>query len=132
MIKKNIVILQILLALAVSLSAQTVMPLKVMRQDIVKIPWGLTNLSVVDGRLYGSYNGVLFSSSLKDGMVLNMEPDTTLRALAMMPNYVVGNPCDSMLYYTTSYDEEVSGFYVFSRRQYGCVFLERKGGAGRL
>ena len=64
MIKKSIVILQILLALAVSLSAQAVMPLKVMRQDNVKIPWGLTNLSVVDGRLYGSYNGVLFSSSL--------------------------------------------------------------------
>lgn len=118
MIKKSIVILQILLALAVSLSAQAVMPLKVMRQDNVKIPWGLTNLSVVDGRLYGSYNGVLFSSSLKDGMVLNMEPDTTLRALAMMPNYVVGNPCDSMLYYTTSYEEEVNGFYVHTQERW--------------
>lgn len=75
-------------------------PITVVPQDNVKLSWGLKNLSVVDGRLYGSSNGVMVGSEMSDGMVYMLRPDTLAYFLGSDFSYVVRNPHDSLLYFS--------------------------------
>lgn len=103
--KKNALILALLLPFA--LQAQR--PITVIPQDNVKLSWGLKNLTIVDGRLYGCSNGVMVGSEMTDGMVSMLRPDTLAHYLGSDFNYVVRNPKDSLLYFSRM--DESSGRY---------------------
>lgn len=106
---KKFAFLLSLLLLALALQAQR--PITVIPQDNVKLSWGLKNLSVVDGRLYGSSNGVMVGSEMSDGRVYMLRPDTLAHYLGSDFCYVVRNPLDSLLYFSRM--DESSGRYGF-------------------
>lgn len=104
---KKIAFLLPLTLLAFALQAQR--PITVVPQDNVKLSWGLKNLTVVDGRLYGCSNGVMVGSEMSDGRVYMLRPDTLAHYLGSDFNYVVRNPYDSLLYFSRM--DESSGRY---------------------
>ena len=95
--KKNAIYLTLLLT-AFVLQAQR--PITVIPQDNVKLSWGLKNLTVVDGHLYGCSNGVMVGSEMSGGMVYMLRPDTLAHYLGSDFSYVVRNPYDSLLYFS--------------------------------
>ena len=109
---KKIALLPLLLPIA--LLAQR--PITAFPQDNVKLSWGLKNLSVVDGRLYGSSNGVMVGSEMSDGIVTMLRPDTLAHHLGSDFSYVVRNPRDSLLYFSQM-DESTGryGLYVHTK-----------------
>ena len=100
------------LFLGCDLSAQTISPIAVSVQSNVPIPWGLDNLSVSNGQLYCSSRGVMLSSSLADGTVYSLYPDTMLAQMGIEADYVVRNPRDSSLYFTYR-EENVTHLYLY-------------------
>lgn len=80
-------------------------------QDNVKLPWGLYNLSVVDGRLYGCSDGMMMTDVLSGDYVWAMQPDTLLKRMHDGLQYVVRNPRDKRLYFCVTTDG-VSQLYV--------------------
>lgn len=68
-------------------------------QENVKLPWGLYNLSVVDGRLYGCSAGMMMTDVQSGDYVWAMEPDTLLKRMHEGLQYVVRNPRDGRLYF---------------------------------
>ena len=63
--KKILLILALLSAL--TLTAQSIHPVTARPVSSLRLPWGLSNLSVVDGRLYASQSGVLVSAATTNG-----------------------------------------------------------------
>jgi len=104
---KQFALLLAFLGLSLALSAQR--PITVVPQDNVKLSWGLKNLSVVDGRLYGCSNGVMVGSEMSDGRVYLLRPDTMAHYLGSDCSYVLRHPKDSLLYF--SHMDESSGRY---------------------
>ncbi len=101
---KKTVLLLIQLSLVMVLCAQH--PVKVVPQDNVRLLWHFENLSVVDGRLYGSSNGLLMGAAISDGRVGMFAPDSLTQSTGSDCSYLVRNPQDSLLYYIRS---EASG-----------------------
>lgn len=80
-------------------------------QENVKLPWGLYNLSVVDGRLYGCSEGMMMTEMQAGDYVWAMEPDTLLSRMHDGLQYVVRNPRDGRLYFCVT-TEGSSRLYV--------------------
>ena len=91
--------------------AQTDAFLTIGRQDNVKLPWGLYNLSVVDGRLYGCSEGMMMTEVQAGDYVWAMVPDTMLKRMHEGLQYVVRNPRDGHLYFCVAV-EGTSQLYV--------------------
>lgn len=84
-------------------------PIDVAPQDNIKISWGLKNLTMVDGRLYGYMGGVMVGSEMHEDMVYVLRPDTLANFLGSDLSYVVRNPRDGLLYFSRM--NESSGRY---------------------
>ena len=76
--KKILSTLLLLLSTMVIAMAQGGAPLNVTPLSGIALPWGLGNLSIVDGRLYACQNGVLVCASENDGTVTSLQPGTAL------------------------------------------------------
>lgn len=112
MIRVKRLLLVFALLLSLGLSAQTVSPISVSAQSNVPIPWGLDNLSVVSGQLYGYSRGVMLASSLTRGTICSLYPDTILSKMGIEADYVVRNPRDSSLYFTHR-EEGITHLYLY-------------------
>lgn len=99
---KKLALLCVLLCCAAMVSAQQGAFFSIEAQKHVKLPWGASQLSIVDGRLYCINDGVVLSSPLTDDGVLSLQPDTVVGRLDDNIAYVVRNPRDSSLYFTTT------------------------------
>ncbi len=100
-----------ILLLTTTLMAQR--PVRVAPQDNVKLSWPLTNLSIIDGGLYGYSDGLRVTAGITDGRVSMFLPDTLAKTLGAEYNYVVRHPQDSLLYYTIPQASgERGGLYV--------------------
>lgn len=84
----------------------------------LSLPWGLSNLSVVDGHLFAYQNGVLVSAVTSGSVVTSLSPDTVLTPLCPGANYVVRNGADSLLYFTTLNESEPSSFNVHTNARF--------------
>lgn len=102
----------LLLALSLGASAQTEAFLTISPQNNIKLPWGLYNLSVVDGRLYGCSEDMMMTAVVSHDYVIAMEPDTLLQHADPDLNYVVRNPRDGLLYYTVGGSDGCNRLYV--------------------
>ena len=98
--------------------AQTVEWIQGSPHPTVVLPWGISNLSIIDGRIYGCIEGMMVSASTTEGMATNLQPDTTLNHLAMEADYVTRNKHDSILYYTAKTSESPYGFYANVRERF--------------
>ncbi len=96
-----------LVLLATLLQAQQ--SVVVVPQDNVKLSWGLKNLTMVDGRLYGYSGSVMVGSEMSEGVVYMLRPDTLAHYLGSDLSYVVRNPRDGMLYFSSM--DKSSGRY---------------------
>lgn len=101
--RKRLVILLALLPLMVV--AQDLRPLRVDLQDNVKLPWGLSNLSVVDGQLHALSGDVAVRAHRRNSYVYALIPDTLVGTIGEPFSYVVRNPRDSHLYYSRVNDD---------------------------
>lgn len=108
--KRSIILL--LLAFSLVASAQTEAFLTIGPQNNIKLPWGLYNLSVVDGCLYGCSEGMMMTAAVSGDYAIAMEPDTLLQHADPNLNYVVRNPRDGRLYYCVSNGENGNRLYV--------------------
>lgn len=86
--------------LSLLVSAQSRHTLVAVPQDNIRLPWGLKNLSVVDGRLFGCSGGVVVGSAMAHDMLYALQPDTISHIIGDDFDYVVRNPRDRRLYYT--------------------------------
>ncbi len=109
--------------IAVSLTSQAQSPVKANPVTGVPLPWGLSNLSVVDGRLYACQGGVLVNASSINGTIVALNPDTLITPLCPQANYVVRNNRDSLYYFTTPADSKTSSFHVHTQSRF---FKNRK------
>ena len=105
--KKILLILALLPAL--TLTAQSIHPVTARPVSSLRLPWGLSNLSVVDGRLYASQSGVLVSAATTNGTITGLLPDTLFGPLCDGADYIIRNNRDSLLYFSrptesSSYD----------------------------
>ena len=115
--KRLLLILPLLTLLPLShLWAQA--PIVVTPVSGLSLPWGLSNLSVVDGHLFAYQNGVLVSAVTSGSVVTSLSPDTVLTPLCPGANYVVRNGADSLLYFTTLNESEPSSFNVHTNARF--------------
>lgn len=105
-------VILVMLACALGASAQTEAFLTIGSQNNIKLPWGLYNLSVVDGRLYGCSDGMMMTAVMKDDYAIAMVPDTLLQHADPDLNYVVRNPRDGRLYFCVGNGDEGNRLYV--------------------
>lgn len=84
--------------------AQTQHQLRVVPQDNIKLPWGLKNLTIVDGRLYGCCNDVMVAAIASGEGLLALQPDTMPHSLGETFDYVVLNPRDKHYYFSHNKD----------------------------
>lgn len=80
--------------------AQTSRQLEVVPQDNIRLPWGLKNLSIVDGRLCGCCNGVAVAAASSHGNIYALQPDTLPHFVGETFDYVVRNPRNQHLYFS--------------------------------
>ncbi|MCQ2273420.1 MAG: carboxypeptidase regulatory-like domain-containing protein [Bacteroidales bacterium] len=104
---KRIVLTLVLLLLSCMAMAQR---LQVAAQDNIRLPWGVKNLTMVDGRLYGCSNGVMVAAAIEGTDLYALQPDTLPHFLGESLEYVVRNPRDGHLYF--SHKDERSGKYT--------------------
>jgi len=115
--KKHLLIL-LLLALAPGLALRAQPPVVATPVTSLTLPWGLSNLSVVDGRLYACQGGVLVTASMSGRAVTALTPDTTLSRLCPDATYVVRNGSDSLLYFMTSDDDQPYNLNVHTNARF--------------
>ena len=109
----------LLLTVAVStVMAQGGAPINVTPLNGIALPWSLSNLSVVDGRLYACNNGVLVCSSSYDGTLTALQPDTALIRLCPEAQYIFRNSRDSLLYFTHPDGTNPYGFSVHTNKRF--------------
>lgn len=110
-------ILTLLLLLPLhSLRAQA--PVSVAPVGNVALPWGLSNLSMVDGTLYALQNGILVSAHMDSSTLTALTPDTALTRLCPDANYVVRNGGDSLLYFITPTDDQPYSLNVHTNARF--------------
>ena len=107
-----------LLLLPFALSAQQTAPLIVEPQSNVRIPWGLDNLSVVDGHLFGYSKGVIVCAPITGQHLRPMQPDTLFSSKIHNADYIVRNPRDSMLYFTCQEEDGSINLYTYDNRRF--------------
>lgn len=115
--KKHLLIL-LLLAFAPGLALRAQPPVVATPVTSLTLPWGLSNLSVVDGRLYACQGGVLVTASMSGRAVTALTPDTTLSRLCPDATYVVRNGGDSLLYFMTSDDDQPYNLNVHTNARF--------------
>lgn len=93
-------------------------PISVTPVTSVPLPWGLSNLTMIDGRLYANQNGVLFCATPTDGVISTLNPDTTVARLCTGANYVVRNGGDSLFYFTTAETTPPYSFNVHTNARF--------------
>ena len=74
----------------------------------VPLPWGLSNLSVIDSTLYACQNGVLVSAPTTAPAITALLPDTIVGRLCPEAVYVVRNSRDSLLYFSTGSEQAMN------------------------
>lgn len=116
--KKLLISLLILLSAALSLPAQDIVPVSVTPLTGIQLPWSLSNLSVVDGRLYACQNGVLVCATTSDGVVTSLRPDTALVRLCPGAEYIFRNNRDSLLYFSHRDETNPYGFTVHTDKRF--------------
>lgn len=89
---------------AFSSVAQSLHQLQVVPQDNIKLPWGVKNLTLVNGRLYGCCNGVMVSAATSSSGMFALQPDTLPHFVGESFDYVVRNPRNKHLYFTRNKD----------------------------
>ena len=100
------------------LAAQEVVPITVTPLSSIQLPWGLTNLSIVNGRLYASQNGVLVCAKTYNGFVTSLIPDTAVVRLCPDAEYIVRNNRDSLYYFTHRDETNPYGFSVHTDKRF--------------
>ena len=100
------------------LMAQDIVPVSVTPLSGIQLPWSLTNLTVVDGRLYACQNGVLVCATANDGVVTSLRPDTALVRLCPGAEYIVRNSRDSLYYFTHRDETDPYGFTVHTEKRF--------------
>lgn len=73
---------------------------KVTSMSHIRTTGNISNVSFLDGRLYFSNAGVLFSAPSRDGVLGNADVDTVLMAIDPDMTYVVRHPVSKHLYFT--------------------------------
>jgi len=74
------------------------------------LPWGFGGLSVVDGSLHGTADGLVLVGEMAGEMLVRFVPETTLVRLIPEATFVVRNAADGRIYYTVL-QEGVSRLY---------------------
>lgn len=98
--------------------AQEAVPVTATPVGHVRLPWSLSNLSIVDGKLYACQNGVLVRAATNDGVVISLQPDTTLIRLCPGAEYIIRNNRDSLLYFTHRDETNPYGFTVHTDKRF--------------
>lgn len=88
----------------------------VQRQEGLKLPWGFGGLSMIDGALHGTSEGLILvgetaTTSPTTGLITRFAPDTTLARLIPEASYVVRSKGDGFLYYTVS-QKDITRLFV--------------------
>ena len=116
--KKLLITLLLAWAAMAPLSAQEVVPITVTPLSSIQLPWSLSNLSVVDGRLYACQNGVLVCATTYNGFVTSLRPDTALIRLCTGAEYIIRNNRDSLYYFTHRDETNPYGFTVHTQKRF--------------
>lgn len=116
--KKTLSTLLLLLSTMAIAMAQGGAPLNVTPLSGIALPWGLGNLSIVDGRLYACQNGVLVCAAENDGTVTSLQPDTALIRLCPEAQFVFRNNRDSLLYFIHPDESNSYGFTVHTNKRF--------------
>lgn len=109
---KKIAFLGLALLLLGHAVAQPVSSFSVAPQRAAKLPWEARNLSVVDQTLYLSSCGIMVSVPVTDAYLPYLQPDTTMLRLDSRFEYVVRNPRDSFLYFSSKDESQPVAFYA--------------------
>ena len=106
--------LLLVLLLPFALCAQAPFSINSLRN--IRLPQGLDNLSTVDDNLYG-YNHLLVNTSISQGNIQPLQPDTLWANVIPDADYVIRNPRDSMLYFTRRDADGTTNLYtIFSTK----------------
>ena len=105
------------LLMPVGLSAQTPSHLSISSSPVIRLPQSLSNLSIVDNRLYG-YSDLLVCAPLSEKPFFSLQPDTLLGSSFSDADYIIRNPRDSMLYFTRLDDNGITNLYVYTNQRF--------------
>ena len=105
--RKPFLILLLLVACLIS-AARSQAPIVATPVGSVPLPWGLSNLSVIDSTLYACQNGVLVSAPTTAPAITALLPDTIVGRLCPEAVYVVRNSRDSLLYFSTGSEQAMN------------------------
>lgn len=106
----------LLVLLLLPFMALAQMPLTVVQQDNIKLPWGLNNLTILDGRLLGNSKGVMLSAPIHNKAVYYLQPDTLERTIKANFSFAFRHPIDSTLYFSHM-DEDKHRLGLFTHTQ---------------
>lgn len=116
--KRFLLSLAFLLATSLML-AQSPYRIEVAAQDIIRLPWGFKNLTVVDGNLYGYSDGVMVRAAATAGYMYALQPDTLSHFVGKNFDYIVRNPLDGQLYFTCKEKDGHYALYTHSLKRRG-------------
>jgi len=86
---------------AILAAAQSAAFTRIDEQSNISAPWGLSNLSIIDGKLYGwGAGGMMEGVFSAKGELLYLQPSHWLNAINGEMTYAIRHPQDSMIYYT--------------------------------
>ena len=105
--RKPFLILLLLVACLIP-AARSQAPIVATPVGSVPLPWGLSNLSVIDSTLYACQNGVLVSAPTTAPAITALLPDTIVGRLCPEAVYVVRNSRDSLLYFSTGSEQAMN------------------------
>ena len=103
----------IFLALLATIAAQAQAPFSIHSLQSIRLPQGLDNISTVDDRLFG-YNHLLVSSPIEQNIPVVLQPDTQWASLIPSADYIVRNPSDSLLYFTSPDANGITQLYTLT------------------
>lgn len=98
----------LLLVAMLAPAARSQAPIAVTPLCSIPLPWGLSNLSVIDSTLYACQNGVLVSALTTAPAITALLPDTIAGRMCPEAVYVVRNSRDSLLYFSTGSEQAMN------------------------